>query len=136
MEKYGINKKTTCLIIEDEQPATEMLMDYISQRRELKLLGIAAQLSEVENIIKNVAPSIIFLDLIIPMGDNTKFNFEELPISSNIIITSALPITSYKGLLPKGRLFELNKPISQEKFNQCIDKILNTNLEKYKKTEI
>lgn len=131
-----MSKKTTCLIIEDEQPATEMLMDYISQRRELKLLGIASQLSEVESMIKNEAPSIIFLDLIIPMGDNTKFNFEELPISSNIIITSALPITSYKGLLPKGRLFELNKPISQEKFNQCIDKILNTNLEKYKKTEI
>ena len=116
--------KVKCLIIEDEPLSIEMLQDYIGRRNDLYLIGIASQLIEVEEIVRKGHPSIIFLDLIIPIGGLTSFHIGKLPKSAQIVVTSALPLSNFKGKLPKGNIFELNKPISFKNFNHCINEII------------
>lgn len=118
MERY------TCLLIEDDAYAIDMMTDYINRRDDLLLQGIGTELSEVRLLIKDITPSIIFLDLIIPPGESHGFHLGELPSSSVIAVISGIPLHLYKGPLPKGPIFELPKPISFEKFNICVEKII------------
>jgi len=114
----------TCILIEDEALGIEMMEDYISRRDDLKLLGTAIQLSEIEYLLTTSSPSIIFLDLIIPYGDQNDFNFSKFPKSSSFIVTSAIPISHFNGELPPGKIYELLKPISFKNFNMCVDKVV------------
>ena len=114
----------TCILIEDEALGIEMMEDYISRRDDLTLLGTAIQLSEIECLLETSSPSIIFLDLIIPHGDQNDFNFSKFPKSSSFIVTSAIPISHFKGELPPGKIYELLKPISFKNFNICVDKVV------------
>ena len=114
----------SCLIIEDEALAIEMMVDYISRRNDLKLVGIASQLSEVEAILQKATPAIIFLDLVIPVGEPTTFSYKQLPNTSVIVVVSAMPLSYFRGELPQRKLYELAKPLSFEHFDRCINKIL------------
>lgn len=115
----------TCILIEDEALGIEMMEDYINRRDDLRLLGTAIQLSEIEALLDS-SPSIIFLDLMIPYGDQNDFNFSKFPNSSSFIVTSAIPINHFKGELPPGKIYELLKPISFQNFNKCVDKVVQT----------
>lgn len=118
MERY------TCLLIEDDAMAIDMITDYINRRDDLILQGIGTQQSEVRLLIKDITPSIIFLDLIIPPGDSKGFHWGELPSSSFFAVISGIPLNIYKGPLPNGPIFELPKPISFKEFNICVEKII------------
>ena len=118
MEKY------TCLLVEDDAIAIDMMKDYIDRTAELVLIGIAIELADVRSLARNPMPTIIFLDLIIPPGETKGFHLGELPESSYYVIISGIPLNLYKGPLPKGRLYELNKPISYEGFSKCVETIL------------
>jgi len=65
----------TCILIEDEALSIEMLQDYISRRSDLSLVGSAIERSEIQSLLRICSPTIIFLDLVIPYGDNNDFNF-------------------------------------------------------------
>lgn len=117
-------KRYTCILVEDDSLAIEMMEDYISRKDELILEGIGSELSEVRKLVEQLTPSIIFLDLIIPPGESKGFHWGKLPQSSYIVLISAIPLFLYKGPLPKGPIFELPKPISYENFNRCVEKIL------------
>lgn len=119
------SKQVTCLLVEDEALAIEMMEDYIARREDLELLGIGTELSEVKRLLENHKPSIIFLDLIIPPGESAGFHLGELPDTSSIIVVSGIPLSEYRGVLPKGDIFELPKPFSFESFNKCVDDVLN-----------
>ncbi|MGF7028712.1 MULTISPECIES: hypothetical protein [Sphingobacterium] len=114
----------SCILIEDEALAIEMLQDYISRRNDLILLGTAIERSEIQSLLRICSPTIIFLDLVIPYGDKNDFNYSKFPESSIFVIISATPISHYNGEIPNGEIHELLKPISFEDFNKCIDKIL------------
>ena len=124
MELGGVKQVITCLLIEDEPLAVEMMLDYIGRREDLLLLGIANELSEVKSFLERHDPSIIFLDLVIPPGVSLGFNFGDLPTSAIVIVVSATPVEHFKGVLPHGDIFELLKPVSFENFNSCIDRVL------------
>ncbi|MNG81014.1 hypothetical protein D3C87_712680 [compost metagenome] len=117
-------KRYSCILVEDDVLAIDMMEDYINRRDDLILRGISTQLSELKKLLVNIEPAIIFLDLIIPPGESQGFHLGELPSSAHIAIISAIPLSLYKGSLPKGPTIELSKPISFEKFNSCVEQII------------
>ncbi|MDF2476429.1 MAG: putative two-component response-regulatory protein YehT [Sphingobacterium sp.] len=117
-------ERFACIVVEDDVFSIDMLKDYINRKKELVLSGIGTELSELKQLLEYVSPSIIFLDLIIPPGESMGFHYGELPQSSFIILTSAIPLYLYNGPLPKGTLYELPKPISYENFSKCVDKVI------------
>ncbi|WP_185218084.1 hypothetical protein [Sphingobacterium mizutaii] len=114
----------TCILIEDDALATEMMEDYIGRRDDLLLMGKAIQRSDIQDILERCSPSIVFLDLIIPYGERNDFSFSQFPSTSYFVIISGIPLSHYEGELPMGEILELNKPISFEEFNRCVDGIM------------
>lgn len=117
--------RVTCIVIEDEVLAIEMMEDYIGRRDDLELLGVGTELSEVIGLLENHQPSIIFLDLIIPPGISAGSHLGKLPATSAIIVVSGIPLSHYRGVLPKGDIYELPKPVSFESFDKCVDEVLD-----------
>lgn len=117
-------KRFSCILVEDDALAIDMLEDYINRKHELILKGVGTELSEVKQLLESIDPSIIFLDLIIPPGESNGFHYGEISNKSFIILTSAIPLHLYKGPLPKGPIFELPKPISYEKFSICVEQVI------------
>ncbi|WP_134089792.1 response regulator [Olivibacter sp. XZL3] len=118
-------EKFTCLVVEDEALAIEMMEDYIGRRDDLVLLGVAIEVADVRIFLEMHAPCIIFLDLVIPPGESLGFHWGMLPSSSAIVVVSGIPLSEYRGPLPNGELFELRKPFSFESFDRCVDRVLN-----------
>ena len=118
------SKPTSCIVIEDEAFAIDMMVDYIGRRDDLVLLGIGIELSDVRCLVERHNPSIVFLDLVIPSGVSQGYHIGKLPAASSIIIVSGVPLSEYSGVLPKGKLYELPKPVSFQKFNKCVDEVL------------
>lgn len=117
--------RTTCILIEDEVLAIEMMEDYIGRREDLELLGVGTELAEVMDLLESHNPSIIFLDLVIPLGKSVGYHFGRLPATSSIVVVSGMPLNHYSGSLPKGDLYELPKPVSFESFDRCVNKVLD-----------
>lgn len=112
------------MVIEDEALSLEMMEDYVGRRKDLKLVCVGSQLSEIKKLIDEHNPSIIFLDLGIPIGQSTDFHYGMFPKSTTIIIVSAIPLNLYQGELPKGEIYELPKPVSFECFDRCVNEAL------------
>ncbi|SKB88653.1 hypothetical protein SAMN05660226_03623 [Parapedobacter luteus] len=125
---YSKFNRTTCLLIEDEALAIEMMEDYIGRRDDLVLLAVVSELSEVKDILVKHTPSIIFLDLFIPPGACGDFHFGKLPSNASIVIVSGTPPNLFRGILPKGDIYELFKPVSYDSFNRCVDEVLAKHL--------
>lgn len=121
----GLPDRITCIVIEDEVLAIEMMEDYIGRRKDLELLGVGTELSEVIDLFENHKPSIIFLDLVIPPGESAGYHFGKLPSTSSIVVVSGMPLSHFNGVLPKGDIYELPKPVSFESFDRCVDEVLN-----------
>ncbi|TYR37422.1 hypothetical protein FXV77_05305 [Sphingobacterium phlebotomi] len=121
-------KRISCLLVEDEALSIEMMQDYIGRRHELELVAIASEMSEIQPLVAAYFPAIIFLDLVLPIGKSTGFHFGMLPQTASIVIVSGVPLTHYHGELPKGKIFELPKPVSFESFERCVDEVLLSRL--------
>lgn len=119
-----MENRLTCILIEDNALAIEMMEEYIGLRDDLELLGTAIQRSEIQNLLNRCSPSIVFLDLIIPYGERNDFSFLQFPSSSIFVTISGIPLSHYQGELPPGEILELYKPISKEEFNRCVDIIM------------
>lgn len=118
------SKRISCLVIEDEALAIEMMEDYIGRRDDLVLLAIASELSEVKDLLDKHSPSIIFLDLVIPPGACGDFHYGKLPQDASIVVVSGTPLHLFRGILPQGDIHELPKPVSYENFNRCVNEVL------------
>ena len=117
-------QRYSCILIEDDAMAIDMISDYINRRDDLILFGIGSELAEVKRLVQKLTPNMIFLDLIIPPGESNGFHLGQLPASSCIALISGIPLHLYRGPLPAGPIFELSKPISYTNFSRCVEKIL------------
>ncbi len=116
------------LIIDDENPARQLLKDLIGKKQEFEIIGEAANGFEALKLINDLKPELIFLDIQMP-----KINgFELLEILDNpphVIFTTAYSEFAIKA-------FELNaidyllKPIQEERLNIALEKALNSELSK------
>lgn len=110
----------TAIIIEDEQPARELVKNYLKNHPDIELLGEFADGFSGIKAINELHPDLVFLDIQMPKITG----FEMLEIMDkypDIIFTTAYDQFAIKA-------FEMNavdyllKPFSRERFAQAIEK--------------
>ncbi|MDN5204921.1 LytTR family DNA-binding domain-containing protein [Fulvivirgaceae bacterium BMA10] len=110
-----------CVIIEDQLPAQKILIRYIEDLPELKLLTTFTNAVEAVSYLKKEKVDLIFLDIHLPKLSGLDF-LKILPDRPKIILTTAYTDYALEG-------FELDvvdylvKPISLERFIRAINKV-------------
>ncbi len=113
--------KLRCLIVEDEPLAAEVLQDYISQMRQLELVGISEDAIYALEVLRKENIDVIFLDIHLPKLKGLDF-LKALTNPPQIIVTTAYHQYALEG-------FELSvidyllKPIEFSRFLQAVNKL-------------
>ncbi len=120
------NKKITCLAVDDEPPALEVLRTYISRVQSLELAATCADAVEALNYIRQHSVDLLFLDIQMPQILGTEF-IRTLKKPPKVIFT-----TAYRKFAVEG--FELDavdyllKPISFERFLKAVNKVMDSSI--------
>jgi DNA-binding LytR/AlgR family response regulator len=115
-------KKISCLVIDDEPPARDILKKYISGVELLHLAGECSNAVETLSFLQGTAVDLLFLDIKMPHILGTSF-LRTLKNPPKVIFTTAFRKYAVEG-------FDLNavdfllKPISFERFLQAVNKIM------------
>jgi len=119
-------KKITCLVVDDEPPAREILKQYIGGVEALELAGACTNAVEAISFLKDHPVDLLFLDIQMPQLLGTNF-IRTLKSPPKVIFTTAFRKYALEG-------FELDavdyllKPISFERFLKGVNKVLQMNL--------
>jgi two-component system, LytTR family, response regulator len=112
--------KTTCLIIDDEKLARDLLREYLEPMPEIEILDECAKGSEAVEKINKLKPDLIFLD--VQMPGMTGFEvLDEIDHEPYVIFTTAYDQYAIKAF-EKNAVDYLLKPLDQERFKQAIDR--------------
>jgi DNA-binding LytR/AlgR family response regulator len=120
------DRKISCLAVDDEPPALEVLRKYISSVQSLELVGTCADAVEALNFIRQSSVDLIFLDIQMPQILGTDF-LRTLKNPPKVIFTTAFRKFAIEG-------FELDavdyllKPISFERFLKAVNKVMDASL--------
>ena len=113
---------TTCLIIDDEKLARDLLREYLESFPDVDLLGESAKGSEAVEKIDKLKPDIIFLD--VQMPGMTGFDvLDEIVHEPYVIFTTAYDQYAIKAF-EKNAIDYLLKPIDQERFQSSLNRAL------------
>ncbi len=112
------------IIIEDEQPARELIKHYLSNNTDIMLLGEFSDGFAGLKAINELKPDLVFLD--VQMPKLTGFELLELiDETPQIIFTTAFDQFAIKAF-EQNAVDYLLKPYSQERFNQALKKVSTT----------
>ncbi len=113
--------RLTCIIIEDEPPASEKLKGFVNRLPWLTLQGVFDNALDALPFISEKSPDIIFLD--IQMQHLTGIQMlESMPFKPYVIITSAYDEYALKGY--ELQVFDyLLKPFSFERFLKALKRV-------------
>ena len=120
-------KKIRCLVIDDEQPARDILHKHIEGVENLELAGSCNNAVEALSFLQSNTVDLLFLDIQMPHILGTNF-LRTLKNPPKVIFT-----TAYRKYAVEG--FELDavdfllKPISFDRFLKAVNKILQVNLQ-------
>jgi DNA-binding LytR/AlgR family response regulator len=110
----------TCMVIEDEPLAQNILKKYIEDHPSLQLVAICADAMEAQTILSRQTVQLLFLDINLPKLSGINF-IKTLIHPPLVIFTTAYPEFAVEG-------FELNaidyllKPFSFERFLKAVNK--------------
>src|SRR6187401_1771487 len=114
---------TTCLIIDDEKLARELLREYLAAFPQIEVLAECAKGSEAVEQIDKLKPDLIFLD--VQMPGMTGFDvLDEIVHEPYVIFTTAYDQYAIKAF-EKNAVDYLLKPLDQERFKLAIDRAIN-----------
>src|SRR5688572_15912240 len=119
-------KKTTCLVIDDEPPARDILKKYVASVDLLQLVGECSNAVETLSFLQNNSVDLLFLDIKMPHILGTSF-LRTLKNPPKVIFTTAFRKYAIEG-------FDLNavdfllKPISFERFLQAVNKVMQMDI--------
>lgn len=113
----------TCLIIDDEQLARELLKEYIENTPELTIIGEADKGKDAVEMIDKLKPDLIFLDVQMPgmTGFDVLDDIEHDPF---VIFTTAYDQYAIKAF-EKSAIDYLLKPLDQERFKGAVEKAVS-----------
>ena len=114
--------KTTCLIVDDEKLARDLIHEYLQQFPDLELLGECAKGTEAVEKINNLKPDLIFLDVQMP-GMNGFDVLEEIEEEPYVIFVTAYDQHAIKAF-EKNAVDYLLKPLDEERFRVAIDRAI------------
>jgi two-component system LytT family response regulator len=112
----------TCLIIDDEPLARDLVREFLEQHNDLKLIGECSKGSEAVEKIDSLRPDLIFLDVQMPgmTGFDVLDKIEHDPF---VIFTTAYDQYAIRAF-EKNAVDYLLKPIDQERFKLAVDRAL------------
>jgi two-component system, LytTR family, response regulator len=120
---------TTCLIIDDEKLARELLREFLAAFPQIEILGECSKGTEAVDQIEKLKPDLIFLD--VQMPGMTGFDvLDEIVHEPYVIFTTAYDQYAIKAF-EKNAVDYLLKPLDQERFKQAVERALQR-----KKTEV
>ena len=112
----------TCLIIDDEQLARELLREYIDQMPNLSIVGEANKGKDAVDLIDQLKPDLIFLD--VQMPGMTGFDvLDEITHDPHVIFTTAYDQYAIRAF-EKNAVDYLLKPIDQERFQLAMKRAI------------
>ena len=113
---------TTCLIVDDEKLARELLREYIEGFPELQVVGECDKGTEAVEKINKLQPDIVFLDVQMP-GMNGFDVLEEIDHEPYVIFTTAYDQYAIKAF-EKNAVDYLLKPLDEERFREAVNRAL------------
>lgn len=115
--------KITCLIIDDEQLARELLREYIEHIPDMNVIGEAAKGKDAVEMIDNLKPDLIFLD--VQMPGMTGFDvLDEIEHDPFVIFTTAYDQYAIQAF-EKNAVDYLLKPLDQERFKLAVERAIS-----------
>jgi DNA-binding LytR/AlgR family response regulator len=120
------NKKITCLAVDDEPLALDILQRHIAAVPSLELVGVCNTAVEALEKMNKQTVDLMFMDIQMPLITGIDF-IRSLKNPPKVIFT-----TAYRNFAVEG--FELNavdylmKPISFERFLKAVSKVMEMNL--------
>lgn len=111
----------TCIIIEDEKPAQDVLISFVSRIQSLELSATFGDALEAMEYLKTNDPDVIFLDIQIPSLNGIEF-LRILKNPPQVIITSAYSQYAIDAFDLDVRDY-LMKPFSFERFVKSVNRI-------------
>lgn len=122
MEDKSIHGKTTCLIIDDEKLARDLLREYLESFDQIEILGECGKGTEAVEKIDKLKPDIVFLD--VQMPGMTGFDvLEEIGHDPYVIFTTAYDQYAIKAF-EKNAVDYLLKPMDEDRFRLAVNRAL------------
>jgi two-component system LytT family response regulator len=113
---------TTCLIIDDEKLARDLLREYLASFPQIEILGECTKGSEAIEQIDKLNPDLIFLDVQMP-GMNGFDVLDEITNMPYVIFTTAYDQYAIKAF-EKNAVDYLLKPLDQDRFRLAVERAL------------
>lgn len=118
-----------CILIEDEPLAIRQIIKCIKEKDQIVLDSVCKDMDAFFASISAIRlPDIIIIDFSISGLDNINAILTSLPKNCFIVITSVIPIIAFPKFhkqLSQFKYYELCKPFSNDRFNNCIDRIIS-----------
>ena len=117
------------ILVDDEQPARELLREQLAAHPEIKIVGEADRVSSAAELVKELAPDLIFLDVQMP----GQTGFALLPVLSEQASPPLVVfVTAYDTYAV--RAFEVNaldyltKPVNSRRLATTVERLLKAHL--------
>lgn len=121
-----MNKKTTCIIVDDEKIAREVIASHLSQMDRIEVVALCSNAIEAFNVINSQDIDLIFLDINMPEITGLSFA-KSINKDIRVIFT-----TAYRDYAVDGFNLEavdyLLKPISYERLYKSLNKYFDVYL--------
>lgn len=113
---------TTCIIVDDEKLARDLLKEYLENYPDIELIGEADQGTEAVEKIDKLKPDIVFLD--VQMPGMTGFDvLEDIEHEPYVIFVTAYDQYAIKAF-EKNAVDYLLKPLDEERFRTSVNRAL------------
>lgn len=113
---------TTCIIIDDEKLARDLLHEYLEAFPKIEIIGECEKGKDAVEKIDSLKPDIIFLDVQMP-GMNGFEVLEEIDHDPYVIFTTAYDQYAIKAF-EKNAVDYLLKPLDEERFTLAVNRAL------------
>jgi two-component system, LytTR family, response regulator len=113
----------TCIIIDDEKLARELLLEYVQQMPNLQVIGECGKGKEAVEAIDRLKPDLIFLDVQMP-GMNGFDVLDEITHDPYVIFCTAYDQYAIKAF-EKNVVDYILKPLDQERFKLGVERAIN-----------
>jgi len=114
--------KTTCLIVDDEKLARDLIMEYLQNYPDLELIGECSKGAEAVEKINTLKPDLLFLDVQMP-GMNGFDVLDEIEHDPYVIFITAYDQHAIKAF-EKNAVDYLLKPLDEDRFRTAIGRAL------------
>jgi two-component system response regulator LytT len=119
-----MKNRLRALVVEDERPARNYLVELIESTGLAKVMGAVGTLAEAREALAALPLDVIFVDVQLSLGENGLDLLQSLPGKSRPAVVLATASSHYAqrawGL---GVVDYLLKPFSEERIEQCLRRI-------------